>query len=184
MGSTSVFHWVTGFEFGKKRTLQPGRGARLLCEEAEKLRKQIPCQPARIESSQEKVERLAIPFFHPQSRSPSAANWITAALVRQDFRTLAVCLALAQLQQRHRLLNLYTARSPGGADGGRRAPSSHGNPDRWARKVSARTSASTPSLAVGEKRCKVSLLLSGSWLQVPLPSHCFPSLPSPTCRKR
>lgn len=81
-------HWVTGFEFGKKRTLHRGRGADCCVKDTEKLRKQIPCQPARdsstIESRREKAERLAIPFFHPKSRSPSAADLILGGTRLKD----------------------------------------------------------------------------------------------------
>lgn len=43
---------------------------------------------------------------------------------------LVVSLALAERQECCRLLNLYMNYRPGRADGGHRAPSSHGNPNR------------------------------------------------------
>lgn len=49
---------------------------------------------------------------------------------------------------------------PGRADGGHRAPSSHGNPNRWTRAASTCTSVFTPSPAVGRKRNNTCSLLN------------------------
>lgn len=103
-----------------------------------------------------------MPFFHPKSRSPSASDLVRTALVRQDFRTLAGCLALAQLQQRPDCL-ICTWAGPGGADGGRRAP--------WEPRQMGPYSAprrSHPRWPWGERHCEVCLSLSGSWLIVSL----------------
>lgn len=95
---------------------------------------------------------------------------------------LVVCLALAERQQRRRLLNLYMNHHPGRADGGHRAPSSRGNPNRWAHKASTCTSVFTPSAAVGRERCNGGLSPTERWVSLPPPSNCCQSLAWPPQR--